>query len=588
MRNKKLVALSLVSLMALNVLGCGKNDVTTESSSQAETSKVAESSTVVAEPVDEFAWLNQGTLPLVEEGTEKTLTMAIRMADDSGNPEDTWAYRFIEEAMNIDIDVTKFTNANINEFVALMFADEELPDVVIGANLSAQNLVKYGAQEGQIIDLAPYITEELTPNLYKVYQEHPEYLQAITDSEGHIWSLGYINDPSDRGQVSRAFLNYDWIEEAGLEVPTTIDELLDVLRAFKERGDDIVPVGGVYKSQNPCLYILNAYGYNTTDAKGMSIALRNGKVVLPVADREAYGAYLETMKTMYDEGLINADFYTLDGTTSNALISADKCGFCANAPFVFTTNFNSWWGVQPLTSEYNDEAFWPASQTSVSAGQFVISADCEEIELAMAFADWLFGTYEGGRIRDKEYYNYNLLTSGPATTQTDYLFGVTGFEEDEEGNITYPDFENNTTKYANKTDYLQKEIQLIPFTVLGMAEPTDHSKDPDITSYEQVSDVRKSDDLKDDGELSFRMGLQETVCKNVETGFPKYVYLDAETMEEAANILTVLQEYAAQESAKFVTGARPLSELDIYFDEMERLGALEYVQIYQDYYDSLQ
>ena len=64
--------------------------------------------------------------------------------------------------------------------------------------------------------------------------------------------------------------------------------------------------------------------------------------------------------------------------------------------------------------------------------------------------------------------------------------------------------------------------------------------------------------------------------------------MDSATMEHANNLLIVVREYAAQESAKFVTGARPLDELNAYFDEIEKLGALEYVKIYQDYYSSLQ
>ena len=54
------------------------------------------------------------------------------------------------------------------------------------------------------------------------------------------------------------------------------------------------------------------------------------------------------------------------------------------------------------------------------------------------------------------------------------------------------------------------------------------------------------------------------------------------------NLATVLREYARTESAKFITGARPLSELDDYFDQMEALGALDFVKVYQDYYDAMQ
>ena len=38
------------------------------------------------------------------------------------------------------------------------------------------------------------------------------------------------------------------------------------------------------------------------------------------------------------------------------------------------------------------------------------------------------------------------------------------------------------------------------------------------------------------------------------------------------------------ETAKFVVGDRPIEEMGDYFDEIEKLGATEYVQIHADYY----
>ena len=90
-----------------------------------------------------------------------------------------------------------------------------------------------------------------------------------------------------------------------------------------------------------------------------------------------------------------------------------------------------------------------------------------------------------------------------------------------------------------------------------------------------------------DGEMHFRVALEDTLVPYVEEGYPSSVYLDQETALRAANLLTVITEYAEQESAKFVTGTRSLDELDNYFDEIERLGATEYVEIYQNYYDSI-
>ena len=48
--------------------------------------------------------------------------------------------------------------------------------------------------------------------------------------------------------------------------------------------------------------------------------------------------------------------------------------------------------------------------------------------------------------------------------------------------------------------------------------------------------------------------------------------------------MQVINEYANTEFAKFVTGKRSLSELDAYFDELDRLGAQELIGIYSEYY----
>ena len=44
--------------------------------------------------------------------------------------------------------------------------------------------------------------------------------------------------------------------------------------------------------------------------------------------------------------------------------------------------------------------------------------------------------------------------------------------------------------------------------------------------------------------------------------------------------------YAEEEIAKFINGDRSLDTVDAFFDELEALGAAEYVQYYADYYES--
>jgi hypothetical protein len=50
---------------------------------------------------------------------------------------------------------------------------------------------------------------------------------------------------------------------------------------------------------------------------------------------------------------------------------------------------------------------------------------------------------------------------------------------------------------------------------------------------------------------------------------------------------TVINDYVEIQFAQFVTGARPLSELPRFFDELDRLNFQEYLRYFVDYYENV-
>lgn len=592
---RSIITLCLCTCMLFFAAGCSsgtKTDATETTKSGTE----AQSGTTETEN-GVPAYLNAGgTLPIVKEGNDKGFTMAALLDVNAKAPESLWAYQFMKNAMNINVKIEGFTAQNQKEYIPLLFASNDLPDVILGGALTADDLVRYGSQEGQIMDLAPYLNQTCMPNLTALYEKNPDWKNAVIDGEGHVYSLGYINDPADQGQIPRLFYNYDWLDKLNLKVPTTLDEFVNMLRAFKTLGDNIIPIGGGYENTatNSTLGILNAFGYNTFDPKAITIGLRNGKAVLPAADREAYGAYLTLMNTLYTEKLISPDFYTMDATTMKANMAEGRNGVIAQAPFLYTDKFNEWWGAVPLTSEYNKTAFWPESNKAITAGSFVVSSKCEVPELVAVFADWFF---------DADSINYSLFTNGACSKDTEHLYGTQGWTvtDDESRTVVYNDYENNKTVYNSKNEFLAQRIQLMPYKTLGYGYwstigtytyqlMSGYSRDkiidgyPDIKGYKGDVPIRKTITYN---ETHFRSALKDTLVDLVVEGYPNNVYFDAETSVKVGNLKTIINEYAEQESAKFITGARPLSELNAYFDEIERLGAKEYVKYYEDYYNAI-
>lgn len=83
------------------------------------------------------------------------------------------------------------------------------------------------------------------PNLTKILDEHPNIRAAITMSDGCIYGLpaaeqmgtAGIGDDEDYSIFTIpqfSMINKRWLDELGLAVPTTLDELHTALKAFKD------------------------------------------------------------------------------------------------------------------------------------------------------------------------------------------------------------------------------------------------------------------------------------------------------------------------------------------------------------------
>lgn len=568
---KKLLSLICVAAMVFSMAACAPSN---EDESKNNTTN------------NKLEWLNtDGGYPIVKEGYEKTLKIYVEQTSEYGDPKDSWMFKYIEEVLNIKLDITVYTKDNKSEFLSLAFASNELPDIIIGANFSTAELLNYGEVEEQILDLAPYINQTYMPNLYSIYQSRPELKSYVTTAAGNVWSLGRISSGSVRGGGSRWFMNYDWLEQCNLEVPTTLDEFINVMRTFKQKGLCEYPIGGGYASEHPGAYILNAMGYVGANSKAYAICLRNGKVVMPLADREAFGDYLKVMNQLYTDGLIHPDFFTMDRNSIYATF-AENVGFIMQAPFVATEDYSEYWSALPLTSKWNDTAVVPGN-TAGTYGGVIVSADTENPELCAKFIDAFYGAEENNL--------YHKSLNGPAADETDILYGLSGWTLSD-GVLTYADYENSNGKYASTSEYTAKYIQLWLPGAFGYAswECGDNNPyfvaEPDASKYEDASVLRKDPIISGNGDKHYEFAQQTVLTPYVTTDiYPSAVYMDAEQAAELAQTLSALRSYAKAEIAKFITGARALTdaELDDYFTNLEKLGSKEYVQAYQDYYDSL-
>lgn len=604
---KRIFALALVLVMALGIFaGCTPSDNNTTTT--APKGDKPNDGTTAGAVSNLPEYLKVGQFPLVE-GEDITLDIAILCHDNTQKPEETYQYLFIEKYVGIDLNLTTyFYDGTKAESVSLLFADGDLPDLIIGMGLDSSQIVKYGMVDEMLLDMKPYINEENAPSLLKVMKDYPAYEQAMTTPDGAIYSLGSWseNDPSNKAGVFRMFYNWKVMGDAGItKCPTTLDEFLTMLRTIKAKFPEMTPFGGNYARYNATYLIQNALGFNISLASSeqksheTDIGLYKGEVSLFSYNKEILPAYLEFMHTLYEEGLMEQDYYTLDKETTKAHLTAGKYAVFSEVPSLYGgLEFGAeFWGGLPLTSEYNDTPFWP-SNDFYKTGGFCVSAETEYPELCVAFADLFFGDGEMNKL---------LNGNGPSATDVANGMGLGNLTQGwvydwETSSKNYKEFESVKDEYSNQNYWV---FENVTFWKDGAFENYYLNWNTDENgTYIEPDDLDDHKDTIEEGAAirhtlkdffnttggQWQKALHNTFGQYETTEMtPKTCYFDEETLTLASDYKTALDAYASQSIAEFITGAKEINEanLNAYFAEMERLGAEEYVKIYADYWASV-
>ena len=149
----------------------------------------------------------------------------------------------MQENAGISIDWNTMSDS-LAEQVNIRIAGGDLPDAFMGVGFSNYDLTNYG-EDGTFINLDPYITPDIMPNLSAILEAHLNIRSAITMSDGCIYGLpaaeqmgtagiGKEEDYSIYTIPQFSMINKAWLDDLGLAVPTTLEELHTALKAFKD------------------------------------------------------------------------------------------------------------------------------------------------------------------------------------------------------------------------------------------------------------------------------------------------------------------------------------------------------------------
>lgn len=532
------------------------------------------------------------TLAVAEEKVTVSL-LTTRNSTATNDIEDVWFFKYLAQKMNVDFELEQ--TLETDQRISLMFASDSVPDLVWGIGLSNNDVMVYGVQEGMLLNWKDLITPELMPNTYQAMQDYPDAFTASTAPDGNIYTLPMITGSSyyaNTGSFSaaiRMYINKDWMDACGItEIPTTLDEYLEVLRTFKEKdpmglGENNIPLIG--NQEKDKTFVWNALGFHgtATQAYGTSFDLKDNQLVLPCYTEEAK-EFITFYNTLYNEGLISPDYFTLDQTAARGLMASGVCGVLGDSTLTAIGDaWPSWVALSPLTSDVNDVAV-AAFNPGYSVGQLYASAYTEHPEVLARIVDYMYSD-EGAL-----YYNY-----GPMKGTEETLGMVDGWYYDENNRITtdkvvngeFTDISEYAYQYIKSYSSAPGRFDHYSQTAAAMAGIEFPGKEMTIVDKltgAEIPSLIMDVYTDDNNDGHWRITQSEAMIDHLTAVRLPDVYLTAEQNQRVADLSTVINDYVTAESAKFIVGTRPLSELDAYFEELKSLGIEEYIAIYQEAY----
>ncbi|MDO5808270.1 MAG: extracellular solute-binding protein [Lachnospiraceae bacterium] len=267
-----------------------------------------------------------GTLPIVKNADEMDpIEIAIVIPPERTVPtEDLVMVKKIVEDTGIPIKWVEIPSDGSTEKINLMLNSGDYPDVFWNG-ITSDIAIQYSDQD--LFIPTEDLIEKYCPRLTEIYKERPEYKGGSTAPNGHSYGFPYVEEMYGLVLTPGPFLiNKTWLDAVGKDIPTTVDEWVDCLRAFKEAGDlngngvdDEVPYSfgmgcdGLFDSYDTFYYFTGAFGSADSVCSGNPQAnhlrIVDGKVHFTAAD-DAFRKTADFFNMLYNENLIDMDSFS--------------------------------------------------------------------------------------------------------------------------------------------------------------------------------------------------------------------------------------------------------------------------------------
>lgn len=461
-------------------------------------------------------------------------------------------YKVIEDKLNIKIEETIVANSVADETRNILLSQTSgLPDIMATGIYTPGTEASVLYRNKQLIPVSDY--PEQAKDYLKIIKENPSIMKNVSDDDNKVL---FFTEPAlelEHGFSGGVMIRQDWLTKLNLEMPTTTDQFVEVMRAFKTKDpngngkEDEIPFVG---SRGSLCTLGNMFGVSD-EFLFVMVGGIDGTVEFSPYLEDQFKDKLNFMATMFQEGLINDNYLVMDGNMRDTWMAQGLPG----ATLTGISNMAKWnqapceeedfllWPVPPLSyngTQYFDRGDIPLQMTQ---SQVFVTSSCKNPEKAMEYLN--FGFTEEGHMLD--------------------TFGVEGLHYTKDGDfVKFADFITDNKNGLPQQVAMERYIGL-----------------PDMISWKDTQFLGQ----QIYGDAASRQANLNTWTDafNPKTNIylPRFSFLPEE-LDEYSAIVADLKTYMEENVNKFVAGTLKVDkDFDKFVADMKKIGcdrALEIVR----------
>lgn len=342
---------------------------------------------------------NETGLPILNEKADFEMMGLLMNNSRQGRHDETDMMKWLEEQTNMHITWDLIPSDSWQEKKNLVVASGDLPDAFHAQkSLSSDEVAKFGA-DGVLIPLndliaayAPNIKSRMTP----IYESFTKSL------DGNIYALSAIQDYG-WDSFNSTVIKTDWLNKLGLDMPTTTDELYEVLKAFKTQDPngngeaDEVPFSFLY-TENPPVREVKREHYWLFPAFGIQdnplhVTIQDNGELIFTANKDEWRDCVQYLSKLYAEGLIDPEVFSQDRSTlTNKVRNQATVGLYTDYRFknsIASPEVEHLFGLMPPVTGPKGDKGWMRAVMGYNEGSFAITSQAKSPQALIRWADYI-------------------------------------------------------------------------------------------------------------------------------------------------------------------------------------------------------